>query len=113
MTMTTSTTTRAAILETAKDAKGRTYYRGKVYLLDGTVVVVRTSHEAVLYRTADLIDGWPVPFERIPLDGLRERQGEGVALDGNLLYLSSEGRSAGSLLSLRCDLSGNHPSPTS
>jgi hypothetical protein len=80
---------------------------------DGTVVVVRTSHEAVLYRTADLIDRRPVPFERIPLDGLRERQGEGVALDGNVLYLSSEGRSAGSLLSLRCDLSGNRATPTS
>ena len=59
---------------------------------DGAVVAVRTSHEVVLYRTADLTRGRAMPFERIPLDGLREPQGEGVALDGNVLYLSSEGR---------------------
>ena len=59
---------------------------------DGASVVVRTSHEAVLYRTADLIRGTMSPYLRIPIDALREPQGEGVALDGNLLYLSSEGR---------------------
>jgi len=80
---------------------------------DANVVVVRTSREAVLYRTADLVAGRPTPFERIPIDGLREAQGEGVALDGNVLYLSSEGRRAGSLLSLRCDLRGNHANRTS
>jgi hypothetical protein len=74
---------------------------------DGTSVVVRTSHEAVWYRTADLTRGVPTPYFRIPIDGLREPQGEGIALDGNLLYLSSEGRPwrrSGSLIGLRCEL---------
>jgi hypothetical protein len=75
---------------------------------DGKSVVVRTSHEAVLYRTDDLILGGNVPYLRVPIDGLKEPQGEGVALDGSILYLSSEGRPwnrAGTILSLRCDLS--------
>jgi len=74
---------------------------------DGASVVVRTSHEAVLYRTADLIRGTSAPYWRIALGGLREPQGEGVAIDGNMLYLSSEGRAlnrAGRLMSLRCEL---------
>ena len=73
---------------------------------DGRSVVVRTSHEAVLYRTADLRRGVSAPYARIPLDGLREPQGEGVAIDGNMLYLSSEGKpwsQAGRFMSLRCD----------
>jgi hypothetical protein len=75
---------------------------------DEQTVVVRTSHEAVLYRTSDLVRGVYVPYLRIPIDGLKEPQGEGVALDGNMLYLSSEGRPwnrAGRFLSLRCDWS--------
>ena len=74
---------------------------------DGKSVVVRTAHEAVLYRTDDLIRGRNVPYLRIPIGGLREAQGEGVALDGSMLYLSSEGRPgsrAGRLVSLRCSL---------
>ena len=74
---------------------------------DGTAVVVRTSHEAVLYRTADVIRGRYVAYQRIPIDGLKEPQGEGVALDDALLYLSSEGRPwnrAGRLLTLQCEL---------
>lgn len=74
---------------------------------DGTSVVVRTSHEAVLYRTADLMRGASTPYFRIRIDGLREPQGEGVALDGGMLYLSSEGKQwsrAGRLISLRCEL---------
>jgi len=74
---------------------------------DGASVVVRTSHEAVLYRTADVTNGAYVPYLRIPIDGLMEPQGEAVALDGGTLYLSSEGNAwnrAGRLLSLRCDL---------
>jgi hypothetical protein len=74
---------------------------------DGASVVVRTSHEAVLYRTADLQRGASTPYLRIPIDGLGEPQGEGVALDGNVLYLSSEGRPwsrGGWLISLRCEL---------
>ena len=73
---------------------------------DGTTVVVRTSHEAVLYRAADFLRGVAAPYLRIPIDGLREPQGEGVALDGVMLYLSSEGRPwsrAGRFMSLRCD----------
>lgn len=75
---------------------------------DGQSVVVRNANEAIVYRTADLLrggsalSGW-----RIPVDGLREPQGEGVALDGDVLYLASEGRPwsrAGRLLSLRCSL---------
>jgi hypothetical protein len=72
---------------------------------DGTSVVVRTSHEAVFYRTANLMRGMTTPYFRVGIDGLREPQGEGVALDGNMLYLSSEGRSlsrAGRFVSLRC-----------
>jgi hypothetical protein len=75
---------------------------------DEKSVVVRTSHEAVLFRTADLIRGVNAPFLRISIDGLKEAQGEGVALDGNMLYLSSEGRPwnrAGRFVSLRCDWS--------
>ena len=76
---------------------------------DERSVVVRTSHEAVFYRTADLIRGSYVPSLRIPIDGLQEAQGEGVALDGSLLYLSSEGgpwNRAGRLVTLRCQLPG-------
>jgi hypothetical protein len=74
---------------------------------DEQFFVVRTSHEAVLYRTADLMAGRFAPFLRIPIDGLREPQGEGVALDGTLLYLVSEGwrwNRAGRLLTLRCSM---------
>lgn len=85
---------------------------------DGQSVVVRTSHEVVMYRTADFVgrpekvrptidDGSVRPMLRIPIDGLREAQGEGVALDGDILYLASEAQGwsrAGQLLSLRCSL---------
>jgi hypothetical protein len=74
---------------------------------DGNFVVVRTSHEAVLYPTADLIRGRTTPDLRIPIDGLKESQGEGVALAGGVLYLSSEGRPwkrAGRLLALQCTI---------
>ena len=75
---------------------------------DGKSVVVRTSHEAVLYLTEVVIRGGNAPYLRIPIDGLKEAQGEGVALDGSMLYLSSEGRPwnrAGRIVSLRCNLS--------
>ena len=71
---------------------------------DEQVVVVRNSREAVFYRAADLIAGRAVPDLRLSIEGLREAQGEAVALDGDMLYLASEGRRAGSLLSLRCRL---------
>ena len=73
---------------------------------DEKSVVVRTSHEAVFYRSADLIRGEAAPYLRIPLDGLMESQGEGIAVDATgMLYLASEGRPwrrAGRLLGLRC-----------
>jgi hypothetical protein len=72
---------------------------------DGTSVVVRTTDEVVLFRTADLIRGTYTPSFRMRIDGLREPQGEGVALDGDMLYLSSEGGrdgAAGWFMSLRC-----------
>jgi hypothetical protein len=73
---------------------------------DGATVVVRTSREAVLYRANDLIRGSFAPVLRIPIHGLKEAQGEGVALDGRTLYLSSEGRPwtrGGSLVTLSCN----------
>lgn len=74
---------------------------------DGASVVVRTSHEAVFYRTADLARGANMPYFRIRIDGLREPQGEGIAADGHMLFLSSEGRpwtGGGRFISLRCEL---------
>lgn len=74
---------------------------------DDTSVVVRTSHEVLTYRTGDLIGGGVTPRARVPIDGLREPQGEGVALgDGGMLYLASEGgilSRAGRLVTLRCN----------
>jgi len=74
---------------------------------DGAAVVVRTSHEAVFYRTADLVRGANTPYFRVRIDGLREPQGEGIATDGRMLFLSSEGRpwnGGGWFISLRCEL---------
>ncbi len=73
---------------------------------DEKSVIVRTSHDVVVYRTADVVRGATVPSLRIPIDGLKEAQGEGVAVDGTMLYLASEGRpwnKAGRLLALRCE----------
>ena len=77
--------------------------------LDGRSVVVRTSHEAVFYRIDDLNGGGNTPYFRLNIDGLREPQGEGVAVDGDgqMLYLSSEGRPwnrGGLFMSLRCQM---------
>jgi hypothetical protein len=74
---------------------------------DGASVVVRTSREIVFYRTDDLTRGSSRPYFRILIEGLREPQGEGVAIDGNMLFLSSEGRPwtrGGVFMSLRCEL---------
>jgi len=75
---------------------------------DEKLVAVRTSHEVVIYRTAELINGGDIPFVRIPIAGLKEAQGEGVALGANgMLYLASEGGTwsrAGTFISLRCSL---------
>jgi hypothetical protein len=75
---------------------------------DEQSVAVRTSREVILYRAEELRRGGNIPFLRIPVGGLREAQGEGIALDGSMLYLSSEGGAwspAGTLLTLRCKLS--------
>lgn len=73
---------------------------------DEAAVVVRTSKLVVIYRTADLVKGGANPDGlRIPIDGLKEPQGEGVALDSNgMLYLASEGQwiGAGRFVSLQC-----------
>ena len=73
---------------------------------DGATVAVRTSDEVVIYAAADLMRGNVDARVRIPVQGLREPQGEGVALgDNGVLYLASEGRPwnrAGRFISLRC-----------
>jgi hypothetical protein len=75
---------------------------------DETLVAVRTSDEVVVYGTAGLINGGNTPLVRIPIDGLREAQGEGVALGANgMLYLASEHGAwsrAGAFIGLRCNL---------
>jgi hypothetical protein len=73
---------------------------------DEASVAVRTSKLVVIYKTAELIKGGTTPAGlNIPIDGLKEPQGEGVALDTNgMLYLASEGQwlGAGRLVSLQC-----------
>jgi hypothetical protein len=76
---------------------------------DEASIAVRTSKEVVIYRTADVMRGGVVPSGlRIPIQGLKEPQGEGVALGADgMLYLASEGRPwnrAGRFISLRCAL---------
>lgn len=73
---------------------------------DGNTVIVRTSHEARLYRSSDLLAGRFEPYDRIRLDELGETQGEGIALDGATVYLTSENGflgATGSLIALHCD----------
>jgi len=77
--------------------------------LDEASIVVRTSKAVIVYRTADVLRGGTVPYElHIPIGGLKEPQGEGVALDVNgMLFLVSEGRPwnrAARFISLRCSL---------
>ena len=73
---------------------------------DGATVAVRTADEVVMYATTDVMRGNVAARVRIPVEGLGEPQGEGVAVGENgMLYLSSEGRPlnrAGRLISLRC-----------
>jgi hypothetical protein len=72
--------------------------------LDGRSVVVRTSRVAAFYRIADLLEGRIAEYFRLAIDGLREAQGEGVAIDGNTLFFASESRwtSSGGLVTVRC-----------
>ena len=74
---------------------------------DGASVAVRTAEEVVLYRTSDVRRGGDIaPSMRISVTGLREPDGEGVALgEDGMVYMTSEGRPwkpAGRLVSLRC-----------
>src|SRR5262245_2973703 len=73
---------------------------------DQSRVVVRTSREALVYRSRELTGGQARPSLRIPIAGLREPQGEGVALDDDsTLYVASEGgplNRAGRFFRLRC-----------
>ncbi|WP_239490675.1 hypothetical protein [Luteitalea sp. TBR-22] len=84
-------------LEVVTDAEAST---------DGRTVIVRTPDVATLHRAADVVAGRLAPYLTIPLLGLREPQGEGVAMRGDAIYLSSEGRIGGDgrLLRLRCRL---------
>ena len=71
---------------------------------DGSQLAVRTGHELVFYRTADVIAGRTTPVSTTDLRGLDEPQGEGVAIGtGGSVYLASEGGSSGGTLrTLRC-----------
>lgn len=69
---------------------------------DGAWVAVRTKDVLAFYRPADLVRGGP-PAATVSLSPLNEPQGEGVALDEDgMVYLTSEGGRAGSLVVLRC-----------
>ena len=71
---------------------------------DGAWVTVRNGEEVAFYRAADVARGG-APAVTVPLQSLKEPQGEGVAMDATgILYLTSEGERAGSLRSLRCTL---------
>jgi hypothetical protein len=76
---------------------------------DEATVVVRTMKGAFFYRTADIVRGGAIqPALAVDLEGLREPQGEGVAIGpGGMLYLASEGRPwhrTGRFMSLHCEL---------
>jgi hypothetical protein len=75
---------------------------------DEGTVVVRTSKLVNIYRTADLVRGGSVsPVLSIPIEGLKEPQGEAIALDAHgVLFLASEGRPwfrSGRFIRLRCN----------
>jgi len=75
---------------------------------DEGTVVVRTSKLVNIYRTADLVRGGSVsPVLSVAIEGLKEPQGEAVALGAHgLLFLASEGRPwnrAGRFIRLRCN----------
>jgi len=74
---------------------------------DEKSVAVRTTSEVRVYSSEEILRGNLTPYLVIPIRGLNEPQGEGVAMDEKgMLYLASEAgfRGAGSLLTLRCRL---------
>jgi hypothetical protein len=77
---------------------------------DGMSVAVRTSNEVVIYRTAELVAAPDTaqPTIRIPINRLKEPQGEAVALGADgALFLASEGRPwnrGGRFVMLRCNV---------
>jgi hypothetical protein len=72
---------------------------------DGQWVAIRTLHELLFYRTADLIRGGRPAPRRVNLRAAGEPQGEGVALGADgVVYLAGEGGGAGTMATLRCSL---------
>jgi hypothetical protein len=72
---------------------------------DEKSVVVRTGGEVAIYGASALLNGGSKPNFRMSLGWLSEPQGEGVALNGDTLFLSSEGgagKRPGSFVRLRC-----------
>jgi hypothetical protein len=58
----------------------------------GVWVALRTRTDVLLYRTDDLLSGDWREAARVPLIGLREPQGEGIAFaDEKTIYLVGEG----------------------
>lgn len=76
---------------------GRTKFTDGEASPDGRWVVLRTGDRAAIYSTQALISAKPATPMLVDLGGLREPQGEGVALasDGTL-YVASEGGGGGS-----------------
>ena len=75
---------------------------------DGRWTALRTNHDLLFFRTADLVSGRPGDPIRVDLRDLREPQGEGVAFgsDGEV-YLVGEGggrRRPGTFAMLKCRL---------
>ena len=75
---------------------------------DEAAVAVRTMRSVAIYKTADLLQGGTRPRAlHFSVEGLKEPQGEGAALDSNgRLYLASEAQwmPGGRLISLQCTL---------
>jgi hypothetical protein len=71
--------------------------------VDGKWVAVRTNQEIGFYRPAEIGHGTPRGIT-VSLRALKEPQGEGVALDGQKVYLTGEGSRGGTLNLLRCML---------
>jgi hypothetical protein len=75
---------------------------------DGRWIVLRSRQALMFHRAADLLAGNWQEAGRVPLAGLGEPQGEGVAFGAeNAVYLVSEGggkKRPGTLARLACTL---------